>query len=187
MTTTTHTNTRLERAITYLDSLKKRVKNDSGAKATLKRALSGEDYHLRRTYPFLLPYLEGISEWQQVIWIFVACLDIYHDQDKEPNPRNFAESCLDLQNSSESNGPERRFRALLDTDLPNIQSPITALVRQIKSKKDKKKIPVYYPRLIVDLCNWDHPDQFVQDRWARTFWRAPQPAISQPDHESQGE
>jgi CRISPR system Cascade subunit CasB len=178
MTTTISKNTCLERAKTFLDSLKQRIKNDSGAKATLKRALSGNDRHIRQTYSLLLPYLDNIKEWQQDIWIFVACLDTYHDQEKKPAPRNFAQSCMDLHNSSESKGPERRFRALLDTDLADIQSPITALVRQIKSKKEKKKIPVYYPQLIVDLCNWDHPDQFVQDSWARTFWRAAPPDIA---------
>ncbi|ATS17645.1 type I-E CRISPR-associated protein Cse2/CasB [Parathermosynechococcus lividus PCC 6715] len=82
-----------------------------------------------------------------------------------------------LHNSSQSKGPERRFKALLDTDLANIQSPITALVRQIKSKKDKK-IPIYYPQLIADICFWDHPDQFIQDQWAKTFWRAAPPSIA---------
>ncbi len=181
MTTTTPKNARLERAKTYLDNLRARLKNDSGAKATLKRALSGEEYHVRRTYPFLLPYLEGISEWQQDnIWIFVACLSIYHDQAKEPDPRNFAQSCLDLQNKVPSQGPERRFRTLLDTALADIQSPITALVRQFKSQEVK----VYYPQLITDLCNWDYPEQFVQDRWARTFWRALPPPDTTGEAES---
>ncbi|MEN9231451.1 MAG: type I-E CRISPR-associated protein Cse2/CasB [Thermostichus sp. DG02_5_bins_236] len=162
---------RLERPVTFLDGLKKRIKNDSGAKATLKRALSGDNRHLRQTYPLLLPTLEGIPEWQQDIWIFVACLSVYHNQDPEPAPRSFAQSCLDLHNKVPSNGPERRFRSLLDTTLADIQSPITALVRQFKSQD----IKVYYPHLIADLCNWAHPDQFVQDRWARSFWRAPQP------------
>jgi CRISPR system Cascade subunit CasB len=168
-TTQTPPRNQLERETKFLQDIQDRIKNDNGAKATLKRALSGHDRHVLRTYPFLLPYLEGISEWQQDIWIFGACLSTYHDQEQPPAPRNFAQSCLDLHNSSESKGPERRFRALLDTDLVDIQSPITALVRQIKSKKDKK-ISVYYPQMITDLCFWNHPDQFVQDRWARAFW-----------------
>lgn len=183
MTIMTQKSARLERATTFLDSLKQRIQSDNGAKATLKRALSGDNRHVRHTYPFLLPYLEGIPERQQDIWIFVACLSTYHDQKPEPAPRNFAQSCLDLQNKVPSQGPERRFRTLLDTALVDIQSPIAALVRQFKSQEVK----VYYPQLITDLCNWDHPDQFVQDRWARNFWRAPQPAMSQPDHELQGE
>lgn len=176
-TTQTPPRNRLERETKFLQTISDRVKNDTGAKAAFKRALSGERHHLCKVYPFTIPYLAGIREQQQDIWIFVACLFTYHDQDFEPAPRSFAQSCLDLHNSSESKGPERRFRALLDTDLVDIQSPITALVRQIKSKKDKK-IPIYYPQLIVDLCNWDHPDQFVQDRWARAFWRAETPDMS---------
>jgi CRISPR system Cascade subunit CasB len=162
---------RLERETKFLQTVSDRIKNDPGAKANFKRALSGEVRSVRRVYPVVLPYLEGIHERQQDIWIFIACLSIYHDQDVEPAPRNFAQSCLDLQNSSPSKGPERRFRTLLDTDLADIQSPITALIRQIKSQKDKK-IPVYYPQLLADLCKWNHPDQFVQDRWAKTYWRA---------------
>ncbi len=163
---------RLERETTFLKAIGDRAKKDTGAKAAFKRALSGEHYHLRKVYPFTLPYLTGIPEWQQEIWIFVACLAIYHDQDREPTPRNFAQSCLDLHNSSGSKGVERRFRTLLDTALVDIQSPITALVRQIKRDK---RIPVYYPQLIVDLCLWEHPDQFIQDQWAKTFWRAAPP------------
>jgi len=174
MTPTLPKNSRLERAKTFLDSIKQRTKHDSGAKATLKRALSGEARHVRHTYPFLLPYLDGIPEWQLDIWIFSACLAIYHDQEHPPDSGNFAQSCLALQNKVPSQGPERRFRALLDTALADIQSPITALVRQFK----RQDIKVYYPQLIADLCNWDHPDQFIQDRWARTFWRAPQPQES---------
>lgn len=179
---------RLERETKFLQAISDRIKNDTGAKATLKRALSGEHHHLRKVYPFTLRYLNDIHERQQDLWIFVACLFAYHDQDSEPVPRSFAQSCLDLHNCSESKGPERRFRSLLDTDLVDIQSPITALVRQIKSKRDKKigihssiqqcQIGIHYPQLIADLCFWDHPDQFVQDDWARTFWRATPPALS---------
>jgi CRISPR system Cascade subunit CasB len=176
MTITTQKNTRLERATAFLEALEQRTKNDSGTKATLKRALSGDDRHIRRTYPFILPYLEGIPEYQQDIWIFVACLSIYHNQDSQSAPQSFAQSCLNLKNKVQSQGPERRFRTLLDTALDDIQSPITALVRQFKSQGVK----VYYPQLIVDLCNWEHPDQFVQDRWARTFWQAQKPDSEQP-------
>lgn len=170
-TTQTPPRNRLDRESYFLQAVTNRIQDDSGAKASFKRALSGEHHHLRKVYPFTLPYLEGIHERQQDIWIFVACLSTYHAQDNEPAPRNFAQSCLDLANSSESKGPERRFKALLDTDLVDIRSPITALVRQIKTTKEKK-ISVYYPQLIADLCRWDHPDQPMQDKWAKTFWRA---------------
>jgi CRISPR system Cascade subunit CasB len=172
MTPMTPKQTRLERAIAFLEVLEQQTQKDTGTKAILKRGLSGNPRHMRLTYPFVLPYLDGIPERQQDIWIFVGCLATYHDQETKPADQNFARSCFAFSRSSTSEGTKRRFRALLDTALADIQSPITALVRQFKSQKDKK-VTVYYPRLIVDLCNWEHPDQFVQDCWARTFWQAP--------------
>jgi len=166
----TTTSSHLEGETNFLKAVTERINKDSGAKASFKRALSGEHRHILRVYPFVLPYLEGIHEQQWHLWIFVACLAIFHDQAFEPAPRSFAQSCWDLQNSGKSQGPERRFKTLLDTDLADIKPPFAALVRQIKSKKDTK-IPVYYPQLIYDLCFWDHPDQFIQDRWAKDFWR----------------
>ncbi len=169
-TTQISSHNRLERAKKFLQEIKDRLKNDTGAKVAFNRALSGEHHHLRKIYPFVLPYLQGIPEQEQDIWIFVACLSVYHDQDMEPEVSNFAKSCRELQDSTESKGPERRFRALLETDLDYIEYPIIALVKQMKSKKDRK-ISVYYPQLIADLCLWNHPDQVVQDRWAKTFWQ----------------
>jgi CRISPR system Cascade subunit CasB len=176
-TTQTPPRNRLERETKFLQAISNRIKDDTGAKAIFKRALSGEHHHLRKVYAYTLPYLADVHERQQDIWIFGACLYTYHDQKTEPAPRNFAQSCLDLQNQVPSNGPERRFRTLLDTTLIDIESPITALVRQFKSQEVK----AYYPQLIADLCHWDHPDQFVQDSWAKTFWRvAPSSGKSAP-------
>jgi CRISPR type I-E-associated protein CasB/Cse2 len=58
---------------------------------------------------------------------------------------------------------------LLDTSLDNLRSPLAALVRLIKTKS----IAINYPKLIADLAGWEHPDQYVQDNWARAFWGAP--------------
>jgi CRISPR system Cascade subunit CasB len=48
------------------------------------------------------------------------------------------------------------------------------MVRLMKSKK----IAINYPQLVVDLCRWNHPDQYIQDKWARAFWNAPKPDTS---------
>ena len=49
----------LERAEKFLASLHQRIANDTGAKADLKRALSGEERHLRNTYALVLPLFGG--------------------------------------------------------------------------------------------------------------------------------
>jgi CRISPR system Cascade subunit CasB len=160
----------LSRQTQFLESLHRRIKDDSGAKAALRRALSDEKHHIRSTYSIVLPLLPDIK-YQQENWIFVACLSVYYPQtlDRE-HPQNFGYSCRGLANATNSEGAERRFRALLDTAVEDLRSPLTALVRQIKSKD----IRLDYPQLLSDLCRWDYPDRYiqVQDRWARTFWGA---------------
>jgi CRISPR system Cascade subunit CasB len=170
MTTTKTLSTRLERPTKFLESLHRHIKDDNGAKAVFKRALSGEERHIRNTYAMVLPSLEGIHERQQEIWIFVASLSVYYPQPfNRENQRNFGYSCRGLANDTNSKGAERRFRALLDTSLEDIQSPLIALIRQIKTKE----VRIDYPKLLADLCQWEHPNQYIQDNWARTFWSVP--------------
>jgi CRISPR system Cascade subunit CasB len=183
MTTTKTPNSYLERQTKFLESLHRRIKDDNGAKATFKRALSGEERHIRNTYSMVLPYLEGIHERQQEIWIFVASLSVYYPQTIREKQQNFGSSCRGLANNTQSEGADRRFRALLDTALEDIQSPLTALVRQIKTKE----VRIDYPKLLADLCQWDHPDQYIQDRWARTFWGASNIGEESPKFSSENE
>lgn len=176
----------LVRQTQFLEDLHHEIKNDNGAKATLRRALSGEEHHIRNTYSIILRHIPDIK--YQENWIFVACLSVYYPQALDRNDsRNFGYSCHGLANATNSAGTDRRFRALLDTAAEDLRSPITSLVRQIKSKD----IRLDYPQLLSDLCRWDYPDQYIQiqDRWARTFWGASvadeEPPISSSENTTQ--
>jgi CRISPR system Cascade subunit CasB len=178
------TRNRIEKATRFLEAIGKHIDKDNGAKADFKRALSGEPQHIRKVYSYLLPYIGRLSDsdWEQKrqeeqIWIPVACLSIFYPQPFRTDAKvlNFGHSCLGLKKETNSNGTERRFQALLDLSLANVKSPLIALVRQMKAKKTK--ILIEYPQLIVDLSQWDHPDQYIQDSWARAFWGAPPSAF----------
>jgi CRISPR type I-E-associated protein CasB/Cse2 len=148
-----------------------RTANDNGAKADFKRAMSGEPEHIRKVYRFVLPYVGNASEWEQNnIWIPVTCLSVYYQQPirEAEKQRNFGHSCRGLATATNSDGADRRFRALLDLALTDMQSPLTALVRQMKSKG----IAIDHPKLLADLRQWEHPNQYIQDQWARAFWSA---------------
>jgi CRISPR system Cascade subunit CasB len=171
-TKVTKTDERIAVATDFLEKVRRDISKDNGAKATLKRALTGEPRHLRATYPILWRYLGGIKDHQDE-WIFVACL-FASDHEQPLNfakRRNFGNSAGILDKKIDSGGPERRFKALLDTSVENLHSPLSALVRLLK----KEGIAIDYPKLIVDLCRWEHPDQFVQDEWAKAFWGASPP------------
>jgi CRISPR system Cascade subunit CasB len=103
---------------------------------------------------------------------------VYYPQSIREKQQNFGSSCRGLANNTQSEGADRRFRALLDTSLEDIQSPLTALVRQIKTKE----VRIDYPQLLADLTQWEHPNQYIQDRWARTFWGASS-AEGEPKHD----
>ncbi len=156
---------------------KKHIKSDLAGQATLKRAMSGEPQHVRKVYEFLSTEISISSEWNEKhIWIPVACLFVFYPQKieevKDSQKYNFGRSCWDLaieiNKTGESKGTERRFRALLDTSLADIGSPLANLVRQMKSKG----VRINYPQLLADLQQWEHPNQYIQDQWARTFWGA---------------
>jgi CRISPR system Cascade subunit CasB len=172
-----------EQEIKFLKSLQKRLgiqppeqvnlqsKGDNAAKAAFKRAMSGEPEHLRKIYEFVLPYFSYQGKYEQdKAWIPVACLYIFYPQHIEDNEeskrRSFGVSCRGLATATSSEGADRRFKALLDMSLEDLRSPLNALVRQMKSKG----IAIDYPKLIADLQRWEHPNQFIQDQWARDFW-----------------
>jgi CRISPR system Cascade subunit CasB len=179
-TTQTQIRNRLEPEMRFLQAVSDRISKDNGAKAAFKRALSGEPEHIRKVYPFVLPYVGNTSEWEQEhIWIPIACLSVYYPQTLREvgKQRNFGHSGRGLANSTTSEGADRRFRALLDLTLTDIKSPLTALVRQMRSRE----IAIDYPKLLADLRQWEHPNQYIQDNWARAFWGAPAQIIDQPD------
>jgi CRISPR system Cascade subunit CasB len=174
-TTQTEPRNQLEREIRFLTLVRDRIKNDNGAQADFKRALSGESKHIWAIYPLVLHYIGKISEsegeqkrQEEQIWIPVACLSVYYPQTlrEADKQRNFGHSCRGLATATNSEGADRRFRALLDLALTDIQSPLAALVRQMKSKG----IAIDYPKLLADLRQWEHPNQYIQDQWARAFW-----------------
>jgi CRISPR system Cascade subunit CasB len=176
--------TPIDQATQFLESVKRDINRDNGAKATLKRALTGEKRHLRAVYPILLRHLDGIK-YHQDEWIFAACLFASDAEQKLDlsERRNFGKSVRGLAGNTDSEGPERRFKALLDTPLEDLHSPLAALVRLMKTKG----IAIDYPQLIIDLCRWTHPDQYVQDQWARAFWGAPPPVINQETQIAEGD
>lgn len=169
---------RLKKANDFLKEIEQRIEKDKGAKADLKRALSGEPRHLLHIYPIVRPELEYsdneeqqrfLEYRQQHIWIPVVCLFSYYPpkDHRYVEQRHFGYSCRVLNEKTDSNGPERRFRTLLETDLENLLPLLATLVRLMK----QKEVAINYPQLIVDLEQWSHYKMYIQDQWAKAFWR----------------
>ena len=175
MTTTTPISLAVQRAATVLQQIHNAIERDSGVKATLKRTLTGEPRHQRAAYPIILCSLSDTeADYQLEQWLWVTGFLAYYPQDINSESRlTFGDSARQLKTEGSSEGPERRFRSLLETPLEDLRSPLTAMVRLMRSSK--KKVAISYPQLLVDLNRWEHPDQYIQDKWARAFWNAPKP------------
>ena len=179
MTTNTRSKERIELARRNLKIAETHIIKNSATKSDLKRSLTGEQKYLRRIYS-VTSYLEGINDYNKDEWILVLGLFAYYFDEHKPHlvwgdpdsPKNFGISLQSLsmatksQDEPESKAVVRKCRALLDTSITNIRSPLSALIRQMKTKD----ITIDYPKLIVDLCQWNHSDQYVQDNWAKSFW-----------------
>jgi CRISPR system Cascade subunit CasB len=159
---------------------KSQKKDNLGGQAILRRAMSGEPKHVMGVHEFMPRNIRNLSIWEEDrIWIPVACLFVYYpqtiDRVRDPKKRNFGRSCwnlaMEIDKTGQSKGTPRRFKSLLDTSLTDIRSPLNNLVRQMKSRG----VPIDYPQLLIDLQQWEHPKQYIQDKWARTYWGAALP------------
>jgi CRISPR system Cascade subunit CasB len=79
-------------------------------------------------------------------------------------------TALKLTERSESY--EKRIQALLRSDRESLPTHLRHAVTYIKSKGDDRgaAIPVDWVQLIRHIANWDHPDRYVQRRWAEAWW-----------------
>lgn len=161
----------------FLEAISARMEADTAVRAALKRSLDGTLEHRQAIYPYVLPLLGDLKPYQQEPFLLVAALYALYPTSIEREKRlRFGRSCAWLENASSSKGPERRFKALLDTEGADLVVPLSALIRLMKSKS----IDVDFVSLLSDLQWWDHPDKWVQDRWARDYW-APESAGEKPE------
>ena len=65
-------------------------------------------------------------------------------------------------------GVERRFVALLNADRDDLPTHLRHAVALLASHDE----PIEWALLLRHLRHWDHPERWVQRRWARSFWAA---------------
>lgn len=131
----------------------RRLKNDRGAIADLRRALTPAQRH--RAWPLLARF--GVIGEPRVET--VAGLFAHHPV--ETMAGNLGTTCKQL--SGEHNTFEGRFRRLLSCD----RDDICAHLRPIVFAAANKDIPINYEQLFIDLSYWSDA---VKARWATEFW-----------------
>ena len=149
-----------------LESL--REGNDRAALAKLRRGL-GKKMGTPEMYPYVIPFLPS-NEWQHQTYFLIASLFALHP---EPSPRGWTMGTVfrRIDEGSNSESVKKRFFHLLSADGEDVGEYLRHAISLAKSKN----VGVDYHQLLYDLSFWDHPDRFVQIRWAKDYWGAETP------------
>ena len=135
-------------------------REDRGMMAALRRGLGKTKGHVAM-YPYVVPYLPDNAREAWRYFTVAALFSYHHDPLEEGVSLGGAMARLERNDTL-----QKRFTWLLDATIDELPFRLKSVVSLLKSKK----IGLDYHRLFYDLGYWDHPDGFVQLRWARDFY-----------------
>lgn len=149
------------RLITYLEGLNGENK-DRAALAALRSSLQQENpiEGLRLVLPTLKA---GSNRFEEDDAILLAGLFALHP---ETGSSSIAEALKIVFRKTESESIENRFRALLGAKKTELSTHLRHAVSLIGSKQ----IALDWNDLYRAIRYWDHPDDFIRRKWARSFW-----------------
>ncbi len=131
-----------------------RLKRNAGQKLAESRGVLGLFYHL-------LP--PGISDYQHEMYFMVATLYPLADGGGQGDLGDALHRARQAKNAK---GVDRRIEILLDADAAQLAFRLRQAIRFLKSNN----VRINWPRLLADLLYWTHPNRFVQQQWARSYF-----------------
>lgn len=149
--------------ITYLISLKE----NRGALAALRRGLGAQPGSAPEMFPYVVPWLpEKCSQRMEAAYYLTAALFAYHPENI-PSGNLGAHLRATIAAGGNEQATERRFVVLLQSHPSDLSVQLRHAVSYLKSKDQ----PINWQQLFEDLLRWDHPQQYIQKRWAGSFWQ----------------
>jgi CRISPR system Cascade subunit CasB len=146
---------------------------DRAALAALRRGLGKRPGEAPEMFPVLIPLLPygRLRQWDERCAYTIAALFAMHpvswdDAEDGRWRRNLGASLRRLREATDSDGPERRMTALLNSDGDNLPEHLRGIVALLRGKD----VPVDWQQLAYDLRDWGRSDRRVQRRWAEAFW-----------------
>ena len=162
---------------TLIEQLEEMAKKDTRVRAVLKRSLSFDP----GTYPPVFAYVEPRvhqeeNHWRRTIYYLVAGLWALNSQDN-PGYRQSLPSACGMLYISNDKAPsiEKRFIALLDADEGQLSYRLRQMVALLKD------FSINFDELLNDLVSWNHPEKFIQVKWAKTFYHNEMESDNKPE------
>jgi CRISPR system Cascade subunit CasB len=106
----------------------------------------------------------GVPDYALDEAVLVAALFASHRDHRQGV--GLGEAFRELRDRTGSDGVERRFVALLDSEREDLPGRLRQAVFLLKAKE----VALDWEQLLTDLRRWDEPSRRVQRGWARQFW-----------------
>ncbi len=163
-----HSQSRAEAFVSYLEGL--RAREDRAALAALRRGLGKPPGAAAETYPYVVPWIEGLSREEQDAYFLLAALFASHpDPGGEGGMGRVLRAVYEASDRTErTESIEKRFVGLLNAHPEELPIHLRHAVALARSRP--VPIPIDWLRLLRDLRGFGHPDRYVQRRWAVEFW-----------------
>lgn len=163
-----------ERAFT--EAVRGWYRDEKGRLAVLRRN-AGEPLAEARGISWiygLLNRFERLGDEPMFLTATLLAFDRHFLQDSGAFKGSFGRTmaALKSQPGASEESLERRFAILLDADFDpregagELPFRLRQTVKLVLSKDGR----VDWPRLLADLRQWNHPDKYVQKRWAKDFY-----------------
>jgi len=135
---------------------------DKAAMSALKRGAAHQPGEYTPQFRYIVPFIP--EKTYELPYFLTATLFGIHPVNSSAG--SFGSAFKGIYQATGSDSIELRFNALLqarEEDLPyHLRNAVSLLA--------SKNIPVNYTELFDAIRNWNHPDKFVQKKWAKEFW-----------------
>lgn len=151
---------------TFIDSLEDMAEKESKVWAVLKRSLAFDPGLYPPAFPYVEYRLGGDDGWKRSVYYLVAGLWAMRRSELGSQRQTISFACKALyQKNDKSPSVEKRFITLLDSD----EGQLAHRLRQMSSLL--KDYSIDFDDLLRDLLLWNHPEKWVQIKWAKDFYR----------------
>ena len=140
---------------------------DAAARATLRRSLAFTPGTWPAAFPFVEPWVIGSGSWNRRVQYLCAALQ--SSSRAGMGRGSLGEAARKLSQVTGSSSVEQRFITLLEADADELPYRLRQMITLLSSAD----IALDWGQLRHDLSRWLHRDKFVQQRWARDYYRQP--------------
>lgn len=150
----------------FIEWLENVSAENSRVRATLRRSLAFGPGAYPDAFPYIEPHLKQEDDsWRRVAHYLVSGLWALHWREGRDRGVSLGRACALHQKRTNSNSTERRFIALLDSDQDQLPHRLRQMVALLKEQD------LDFESLLRGVLNWNHPDKWVQNQWARDFYQ----------------